>query len=228
MAIHRKFGLEGASAAVGATVVVDTFRAFTTAAFAHAGGVGVHILVATLDEARSLKSEEPSALLCGEDMGVKPEDFDLGNSPAELLHVDLEGRTLIQRTSAGTRCVLAALGSPTVESVSPASLVTATATANAFQSASEISLVASGRYGSEPAIEDELTCDFLEARIKGNPTPKGVRDRIAQSESAHRLQASPWAHPDDLELCCDIDRFAFFLSAIRHPDGYALVHKTPI
>jgi 2-phosphosulfolactate phosphatase len=225
MKIHRLHGLSGAEAAVGPTAVIDTFRAFTTAAFAHAAGVGTHILVATLDDARSLRETHPSALLCGEDRGVAPDDFDLGNSPAEVLEADLEGRTLIQRTSAGTRCVLAALRAAQVTIVHPTSLVIASATATALQSATEVSLVASGRFGIERATEDDLTADFISATLGGKTRPGATGEAARESDSAARLANSGWAHPDDVELCCDVDRFDFYLTAISHPDGHATVHR---
>lgn len=226
MQIHRLHGLAGAAKAIGSTAVIDTFRAFTTAAFAQANGVGTHILVASLEDARALKSEHPSALLCGEDRGITPDDFDLGNSPGEILATELEGRTLIQRTSAGTRCVLAALSAPDATGVHPASLVTASATAAALQSADQISLVASGRFGVERAVEDDLTADFIGAVLTGSPPLSTTAEAAFESGSAARLRQSKWAHPDDVELCCDINRFSFFLTATRHPNGYSVVHRT--
>lgn len=223
-------GLSGAEEAIGTTVVIDTFRAFTTAAFAHAGGVGRHYLVATLDQARALKDQHPTALLCGEDKGVTPSDFGLGNSPAEILEADLAGRTLIQRTSAGTRCVLAALASPNATSVHPASLVVASATARVVGAADEVTLVASGRFGTEPNIEDDLTADFITQAVQEPSTTLTTAafetaETVRLSDSARRLLASPWSHPDDVDLCLDVDRFDFALVATLQRDGSALVER---
>ena len=226
MLIHRLQGLAEAETARGATAVIDTFRAFTTAAFAHDAGVGTHMVVATVAEARMLKDANPNAILCGEDHGITPDDFDIGNSPAEVLAIDVAGRTLIQRSSAGTRCVLAALGSADASPVHPTSLVVASATADAMQSFAEVSLVASGRFGVEPAIEDDLTADFIAAILNGLPTPDTIASTIDTSDSAEKLRTSAWAHADDVELCCDIDRFAFHLTATMHPGGYALIHRS--
>ncbi len=227
MIIHRLQGLTGAERATGPTAVVDTFRAFTTAAYAHDGNIAQHFLVESIDDARRLSAVHPGALLCGEVEGVTPDDFDLGNSPAEVLAMDLEGRTLIQRTSAGTRSVLRALDSGKVGTVHPASLAVATATARAMASVEEVSLVASGRFGIEPVIEDDLTCDFIDAILSGAPPPQDVTTTLRASQSAERLESSPWTHPDDVLLCTRLDTFDFFLTATRQPDGYAKVHRTP-
>jgi len=230
MKIHRRHGLTGAGQAIGATAVIDTFRAFTTAAFAQAGGVGTHLLVATLDQARSLRTEHPTALVCGEDRGVTPPDFDLGNSPAEILGLELDGKTLIQRTSAGTRCVIAALGSEQATIVYPTSLVVASATAGALLGSNEITLVASGRFGTEPATEDDLTADFIASVVEGSaePNPSGTSEAVRSSDSALRLESSQWAHLDDVALCSDIDRFDFAMRADMRPDGSALLQRVDI
>jgi 2-phosphosulfolactate phosphatase len=44
----------------------------------------------------------------GEDHGLRPDGFDLPNSPVEVAAADLRGRSVVQRTSAGTRGVVAA------------------------------------------------------------------------------------------------------------------------
>lgn len=224
--VHRLSGLEAASSAIGATAVVDTFRAFTTAAYAQSRGVSVHMLTETVEEARSLKADNPTALLCGEDLGVTPDDFDLGNSPAEVLGFDLAGRVFIQRTSAGTRSVLAALRSPRVGQVHPASLAVATATAEAMSAAAEVSLVASGRFGVEPVIEDDITCDLIAAVLTGDTPPTDITSTVLHSDSADQLRASRWTHPDDAAMCSEVDTFDFFLTAVLDPAGYAVLRRS--
>src|SRR5690606_13669462 len=92
----------------GAVVVVDVIRAFTTAAYAFAAGARAIHLVDSVEEALTFARENPGTLAMGEDGGRKPAGFDLPNSPVLVSTCDLEGRTLVQRTSAGTRGVIAA------------------------------------------------------------------------------------------------------------------------
>ena len=91
----------------GAMVVVDVIRAFTTAAYAFGSGAKEIYLVGTVDEALAFKSTNPGSLALGEDRGLRPEGFDFPNSPAMVRNADLDGRTLVQRTSAGTQGVRA-------------------------------------------------------------------------------------------------------------------------
>lgn len=219
MEVRQLAGIEGARSAQGVAIIIDTFRAFSTAAYAQAAGVGPHYLTDTLDRARDLAAQHRGAVLCGESGGVKPPDFDIGNSPAEVLAHDLEGRTFIQRTSAGTRCVLAALESASV--VYPASLVVASSTAARAASADLVTIVACGRDGTLPVIEDDATGQLIENLIHGVGDRQEVADIIAASDSAQRLRDATWAHPDDVALCTRIDHFDFTMVATRYAPGVA-------
>ncbi|MFV0307372.1 MAG: 2-phosphosulfolactate phosphatase, partial [Desertimonas sp.] len=92
----------------GPVVVIDTIRAFTTAAYAFGAGARRIVLVDSVDDALRFKADHPGTLAMGEDHGLRPEGFDLPNSPAMAAAADLDGRTIVQRTSAGTRGVVAA------------------------------------------------------------------------------------------------------------------------
>jgi 2-phosphosulfolactate phosphatase len=156
---------------------------------------------------------------------VKPPDFDLGNSPAEILERDgLAGRTIVLRSTAGTRSALAALES----GASPlyvAALVTAPATAAALARHDTVTIVAAGQGGEVPAEEDEVTADYLERAYRGEKL--GVDALVARAREgagAIRLRESAWAHPTDLELCLAVGRFPFALEA-RRMDGRVAVFR---
>lgn len=87
----------------GAVVVIDVIRAFTTAAAALAAGAVRVICVETLAEAHALRQAEPSAVLMGEQRGLRPDGFDFGNSPSQFDRADVRGAVIVQRTSNGTR-----------------------------------------------------------------------------------------------------------------------------
>ena len=98
--------LESCGAATDTVVAIDVCRAFTTAAYAFAAGAREIILVGRVEEALALRERMPGALVMGEVGGLPVEGFDFGNSPNELLGVDLADRRMIQRTSAGTQGVV--------------------------------------------------------------------------------------------------------------------------
>jgi 2-phosphosulfolactate phosphatase len=124
--------LAGAERATGSVAIIDVFRAFTTAAVALANGASQIIMVGAVEEALMLRSSGAAQVCMGEVRGRKPDAFDFGNSPFELLGAALRGVTVIQRTSAGTQGVVAA--AHRADRLYAASLVTANATARALRS----------------------------------------------------------------------------------------------
>ncbi len=91
------------------TVVVDVIRATTT--IAHAVGQGYSRVLACgdIDRARDLHGRLGNgAVLAGERECVKPDGFDLGNSPADYASGPPLGDTLVLATTNGTRAIVAA------------------------------------------------------------------------------------------------------------------------
>ena len=224
--VHRSTGIAGAATSSGPTAVIDTFRAFTTAAVLFDQGVERLALVIDLDDARAL-ADDLAALTCGEELGRKPPDFDLSNSPAEALtRGDLTGRTIVQRTSAGTRSVVAALDAGAAP-VYAASLVVASATAEALASFEAVTIVSAGLHGTEPSEEDDLTADHIAAVLAGAEPPADIATRIADSDRAEALRRAPWAGPADVDLASTLDHYDFAMRALRTPDGHVELVREP-
>src|ERR1700674_3041642 len=160
--------LEGATQATGTVAIIDVFRAFTTAAVALANGASRIVMVSTVEEALALRDAGIGQICMGEVRGRAPAEFDFGNSPFEVSAVDFSGKTIIQRTSAGTQGIVAA---NRADRLYAASLVTANATARAMLAAKtdQITLVAMGDNGVDRTDEDELCALHLRNRLQGQP-----------------------------------------------------------
>ena len=117
--------LEGATRATGTVAVIDVFRAFTTAAVALSNGASSIVMVRTIEEGLALREAGIGEVCMGEVGGRTPGGFDFGNSPFEISTVHFHGKTIIQRTSAGTQGVVA---TSKAKRLYAASLVTAEAT----------------------------------------------------------------------------------------------------
>jgi 2-phosphosulfolactate phosphatase len=225
--VKRSSGLDGAAVASGATIVIDVFRAYSAAAYALVAGAEAIVLAAEVDEARELAATMPGSVLMGEVGGVRPDDFDLGNSPGEIMANPglVSGRTLVHRSSAGTRCARAALANG-AEPVFVASLVVASATAAAVAGKAEVTIVASGVSGVEVAAEDEICADLLEALlVNGDADPAAAAAAVANHERAQYLKSASFAHPDDVPLCTAVDRFGFAMEA-RTMSGHVIISPT--
>ena len=209
--VRRASLLEGARTATGIAVVIDVFRAFTTAAFCVAAGAREIVLVKDPQEALAMKARDPSLFLTGEVGGRPIPGFDAGNSPSEIEKLDLAGRRVVQRSSSGTQGVVAA-GLAT--HVFLGSLVTASATCRAVANGSSVTLVAMGDGGEIPCPEDELCAAYLElllARRRIDPAPMLAQLRWERDWPE-------WFPRRDAELACEIDRFDFALPVV-HENG---------
>jgi len=202
--------LEGAQQARGAVAIIDVFRAFTTAAVVLANGAARIIMVGAVDQALALRSDGVGQICLGEVGGSAPPGFDFGNSPFEVPDTDFNGKTVIQRTSAGTRGIVAARHA---ERLYAASLVTASATARALLShaANRISLVAMGNEAIVRSDEDELCALHLRNRLEGRPgNPAAVRDVILAGDVLRFHDPTrPYLNEKDVGIALDVDRYDF-------------------
>lgn len=206
--------LEGARAATGHAVIVDVFRAFTTAAFCVAAGAREVVLVGDHEEALALKRGDPSLFLTGEIGGRPIPGFDAGNSPSAILRVDLTGRRVVQRTSSGTQGVVAAKAA---REIVLGSFVIAEATVRYLASrADDVTIVSMGERGTLESSEDDACAAYLAARCAGErPDVAGV---IAALWSDEHKSWPEWFPRRDAELACEVDRFDFALPVTRE-DG---------
>ena len=202
--------IDGARQATGHAVIVDVFRAFTTAAFCVAAGAREIVLVADHEEALVLKRGDPSLFLTGEIGGRPIPGFDIGNSPSAIEHLDLSGRRVVQRTSAGTQGVVAATAA---RGIVLGSFVIARATVDHLRRvADEVTIVAMGHNAIADGDEDALCARYLERLLLGErPTPPSVF-----LEGDHSSEGWPdWFPRHDAELACEVDRFDFALPVAR-------------
>jgi 2-phosphosulfolactate phosphatase len=206
--------LDGAREATGHAVIVDVFRAFTTAAFCIAAGAREIVLVADHEQALALKRDDPSLFLTGEIDGRPIAGFDVGNSPSAIERLDLTGRRVIQRTSAGTQGVNAATRA---RGIALGSFVIAEATIRHLRrSGDEVTVVAMGQGATETAGEDEACARYIAARLTGGSTDAAAS--IASLWSDEDPNWPDWFPRRDAELACEVDRFDFALPVARE-DG---------
>jgi 2-phosphosulfolactate phosphatase len=202
--------LDGARDATGYAVIVDVFRAFTTAAFCVAAGAREIVLVADHEQALALKREDPTLFLTGEIGGRPIPGFDVGNSPSAIERLDLGGRRVVQRTSAGTQGVVAATGA---SHIALGSFVIAQATVDHLRSVrDDVTIVAMGHNAMADADEDALCAKYLAALLRDErPSPPTV---FLQGD--HTSEGWPdWFPRRDAELACQVDRFDFALPVTR-------------
>lgn len=206
-----------------ATVVIDAFRAFATAAFILDREPADYILTTSSQVARQLADGASDVLLVG-----KPEigadlGYDIPNSPARSMDVRVAGRTVIHRTEAGARGVLRA---PRGDIVLVAGFINAGATARQVNAlGATATLCPMGHEAKTPTLEDDLCAALIQARIDGRtfdltPHLGALRD----GPGCYFFGKNQTEYPRlDFDLCTQTDRFAFAMRAHLFDDHARLV-----
>jgi 2-phosphosulfolactate phosphatase len=221
--------LRGAQEAEGTVIIVDVFRAFTTAAVAFRRGAAAIILVAEVEEALDLRRRGMGHLCMGEMDGKRPDGFDFGNSPFELSQAEVSGLTLVQSTRAGTVGVSAAQRADTIYL---GALVTARATVTSItrENPERVTVVAMGTRGEVRADEDELCALYLRNLFQGRETDHDALRRVilaGREAQNYDDPARPHFHPRDREIALEIDSIPLAVR-VRRERGLLIARAEPV
>ncbi len=225
MRIHKVRLSENVKLEGDVVVVIDVIRAFTTAAFAFDQGAEKIFMVAEPADAFAIQKIIPEALLVGESQGIPLPGFHFGNSPTEITKNCLKGKTLVQRTSAGTQGVVRSRHMPIILT---SSFVVAEATAAKIRALkpSHITLLITGTRNGD---EDEALADYLERKLrKGSVDPLPYIARVRNSPSGRTFASEkfPQFPSADLEAACSLDRFPFAMEVFKE-DGHLILRPSP-
>lgn len=216
--------LQTGSTVTGVVIVIDVIRAFTTAAAAFAAGADRILCVEAVEQAIALRDRLPGSVLMGETEGVRPPEFELGNSPVEVAAASLDGAVVIQRTSNGTRGLAAAWSA---ESVVAAAATNVTATARwvgAHHGSAAVTALCTG-----DTAEDTACARHLGRLLAGGlPDPAEL---AAGVRAGAQEQMARWGDPDDakhadfvddVKVCSDVDRYDFAMVGRRSDSAIEL------
>ena len=205
--------IEGAQQADGLVVVIDVFRAFSTACYAMERGASRIVPVGNIKEAFRLAEEIPDSIIMGEQNERKVPGFDFGNSPTHILEADLSGKTVIHRSSSGTQGIVNAVHA---DEIITGSFVNAAAIAEyiRYHSPETVSLVCMGYAGERPSQEDTFLAEYIRDLLTGKPTHFAeMVEELRKGDGARLLDPanSEWSPATDFDLCLSLDRFDFIL-----------------
>ena len=209
--------IEGARQARGTAVIIDVFRAFTVEAYLMKNGAETIIPVGDLALAYQYKQENPDVILVGERHGKILPGFDYGNSPSQLEHADLTGKTVIHTTSAGTQGIANAKNA---DEILTGSLVNAKAIAAYLRAkdAAEVSLVCMGLEAVAQTEEDTLCAEYIKALLEGEePDISAEIEQLKATSGAKFFDpAQQEVFPErDFHLSTQVNQFDFVLRLDR-------------
>lgn len=227
MKIRTLHMVEGARMARGMAVIIDVFRAFSTACYAINAGARRIIPVASTKEAFALKEKYPDFLLMGEENEQKVRGFDFGNSPSEIRLAQLEGKTLIQRTSAGTQGIVNA---SQADEIITGSFVNAEAIIKYIlrKLPREVSLVAMGYRARQKSEEDSYCALYIRNGLEKKDSPFELWKKEIALTSGQRFFArenQAFAPEEDFDLCLALNEFNFVLRIEPFENGFVQLKK---
>ena len=206
----------GAEVARGLTVIIDVFRAFSTACYLYQNGAKLIIPVLTTAEAFELRANHPTYLLAGERGGAMIPGFDYGNSPSQVQDCDFSDQTIILTTSNGTLGLCSAHHSTEILT---GSFVNARAIANYIRKMqpAEVSLVAMGQHGKH-ADEDYMLAEYIQALLQDQDFDLGrIREILKTGSGARFFDPAKTHSPQaDFDLCLNANYANFIM---RFQDG---------
>lgn len=214
-----------ASEAKGLAVVIDVFRAFSTACYIYENGATDIIAVGDLEKAYELKKGHPEYLLIGERNGVIQPGFDFGNSPFYLQGMDFKGKTIVFTTSAGTQGIVNAQSATEIITgsfVNVAAIVKYILQVNP----SELSLICSGSKDLEMQNEDVVCAKYIQNILTNKPNDfNHLVEYLKNNFGRSFFNPEKTSHPEqDFNLCLNLDAFNFILKA-EQEEGLTYLKK---
>jgi len=223
--------LKGAKKARGLTVIVDVFRAYTTAAYLFDRQADKIFIVSKIETAKKLKKVLDDPILIGERKGIKIADFDYNNSPYFISQHDFSGKEIVLSTSAGTKGIIKATGA---DEIITGSFVNIAAAARYIKNKNPdiISIVAMGNNGITEADEDDLYVQELNKLLED-------KEILSQNEIKNRLrtpagdrffvESTQTQMPkEDFEYCLKINKFNFVIKAEKRAEDIYQLKKEEV
>ncbi|MFF8911078.1 2-phosphosulfolactate phosphatase [Streptomyces olivaceoviridis] len=225
---HRYVGIPELTDVPRLAVVVDVMRAFTVAAWAFSRGAEKIVLASSDGEALALR-ESRSGWLALKD-GAPAAGFDTVNSPGLIRSLDLAGRTLVQKTTAGT---VGALVVASASLVLCASFVAAGATARFLKTegSGPVTFVVTGDAGQ--ATEDLACAEYIAQHLADGEVEvapylhRGRISRAAADPADGVRRGYQGVHPDDVDLSLEADTFSFAMVA-RQEDSLTVLRPAVV
>ncbi len=218
--------IKGAKKAIGLTVVIDVFRAFSVACYIMNNGAEKIIPVGDLKFAYEMKKKYPDYLLIGERNEQIQPGFDYGNSPTHVKDVNFTGKSIIQTTGAGTQGIANATNA---DEIITGSFVNAEAIIKYIKKKKPkyISLVAMGHSGKNKTDEDIFCAQYIKNKLENKLVNFNEMYNILKLGSGKRFlnpENQIHAPSSDFNLCLNLNAFDFILK-VEKPDNSSLFLK---
>lgn len=222
--------LEGAKEAKGLAVIIDVFRAFSTACYIADKKPALIIPVSTVEEALDLRAEFDESVVIGEVQGKQVTGFDFGNSPTHIQDFNFEGKTVIHRSSSGTQGLVF---SQKADEVITGSFVNAKAIVKYIRKKNpeNVSLVCMGWACEYESEEDTFCAEYIKSLLQKKPYPVNQKIERLKGTDGKRffLPENQDSEPEeDFYLSTTLNKFDFILKVKPFTEGLIQLEKIEV
>jgi 2-phosphosulfolactate phosphatase len=206
-------------------VVIDVFRAFSTAAYVLDRYPAYYIFAKKSDTISRIAVQYSQPLLIGKaEIGANL-NYHIPNSPTRSLQIEVTGKNIFHRTEAGAKGVLLAKDA---DIILVASFVNSSATARYIRKfpKAKVIIMPMGHEGNTPTLEDSLCGQYIVALINGRLLNiKDFFSELKQGSGKYFFGKDQSQYPSsDFNLCLDVNRFNFPICAYVK-DDYAILSR---
>lgn len=198
-------------------VIIDVFRAFTTACHVLSQHPREYIYAKQSQVLSNLFTPKIECILIGKNEIGAAINYDIPNSPTHVDSLALKDKTILHRSEAGAAGVLDTHNN---DIVFAAALVNAKATVKAIQSLpyNSIRIVPMGHEAQTPSLEDDICAEYINALIHDRKYDIHTKiPEIINGPGQYFVQADQWQYPlSDLRRCLTVDRFDFAIQVKLH------------
>jgi 2-phosphosulfolactate phosphatase len=202
-------------------VIIDIFRATTSMAAALEAGADGLYPAGTIEEAEKFKKElGDSTLMAGERNGFRIENYDFGNSPAEMIPEKVSGRKIIFNSTNGTKLLRRFSD---FDNVLLGSFVCMSSVVSVLSQLTVPPVICCAGHEGRVSGEDTMAAGMMISRLRdtfseGNDSANlarlafencGDKWREVTMNSTHGQYLKSIGMGDDLVFCADLDRYGF-------------------
>lgn len=212
------------SAITNVTIVIDVFRAFTTASYILERCPATYILATKCEVIARLSSQWKNSLIIGkQEKGIDLCSYEIPNSPTRTQEVEIAGRTILHRTEAGAKGLLQAKNA---DIVLAAGFCNADATVRYLKTLSHIKITLSpmGHEGTSSSLEDLLCEEYIDSLLNNKKINlSSYLPELKSGTGRYFFFEDQWQYPrEDFDKCLELERFNFAIQASIQGD-YALM-----
>lgn len=206
-------------------IVIDVFRAFTTACCVLERNPTSYILTNKSTAVSHLISGLQDSFLIGKAERGVTLNYNIPNSPTRVKEVDIKGRNVFHRTEGGASGVLMSKG---LGIILAAGLANADATVRYVLQLQnpEITILPMGHEGITPSLEDDICAQYIDAKFRGQTMDLAhYFADLREGPGKYFFTDDQWQYPrEDFDCCMDLNRFNFAIHADVQ-DEYAFLRR---